>query len=71
MRFGDYGAQSLEEAMEVFAKDAGYASWQAMTDQAIEVAGAGNIEIREVSPLDSRDVGPNIAPDQTPKDIAE
>ena len=46
--FGNYVADSHGEAQELFAIDAGYASWKDMVDQSIEVSGAANIEIREV-----------------------
>lgn len=63
VNFGNYSADSLAEAMEVFAKDSGYMSWDSMTEQAIEVAGAGNIEIREI--YENGQLGSDIAPDQT------
>lgn len=63
MDFGNYSGNSLREAIESFASDAGYTSWDAMTDQAIEVSGAGNIEIREV--YENGQLGADIAPDQT------
>lgn len=61
--FGNFSGDTIEQAMEVFASDAGYASWGAMTAQAIENTGAGNIEIREV--LENGRLGPDVAPDQT------
>lgn len=61
--FGNFGGDTMESAMEAFASDAGYVSWAAMTAQAIENSGAGNIEIREV--LDNGRLGPDVAPDQT------
>ena len=36
------------EAQEAFASDAGYRNWAAMVEQAIEVSGSDNVEIREV-----------------------
>lgn len=63
MDFGNFSAETLEQAMELFASDAGYTSWAAMTDQAIEVSGAGSIEIREC--YQNGQLGSDIAPDQT------
>lgn len=60
--FGNFSGETLEEAMEAFAIHSGYASWAAMTAQAIENSGAGSIEIREV--LENGRLGPDIAPDQ-------
>lgn len=61
--FGNYTAASLADAMESFAKESGYTSWASMTEQAIEISGAGSIEIREV--YKNGQLGPDIAPDQT------
>lgn len=60
---GAYSGATLADAMEAFARDAGYRSWDDMTQQAIENAGAGNIQIRER--LENGQLGPDIAPDQT------
>jgi hypothetical protein len=62
INFGEYTGATLEEAMEAFATDAGYTSWDEMTEQAIEVSGAGNIEIREI--LENGLLGSDIAPAQ-------
>lgn len=61
--FGNYAGDTLKNACEAFSSDAGYASWDAMTRQAIENSGDGDIEIREI--LDNGRYGPDIAPDQT------
>lgn len=46
--FGTYEGETVRDAMEAFAIDAGYKSWQAMVDQAVELAGANNVEVREI-----------------------
>lgn len=47
--FGNYSANTVEEAKELFAVDAGYRSWAAMVEQAEELSGGGNVvEVREV-----------------------
>lgn len=46
--YGNYEGETQAQAQEAFATDAGYASWAAMVEQAIEVSGANNVEIREV-----------------------
>ncbi len=61
--FGDYRGATIEAACEAFAREAGYRSWKAMTEQAIETSGAGNIEVREH--LGNGQLGPDVAPDQT------
>lgn len=61
--FGDHAGADLPAAMEAFAADSGYKSWAAMTEQAIENSGAGNIEIRERD--EAGRLGNDIAPDQT------
>lgn len=63
MNFGDFHGETLRDAMEAFASDAGYSSWDDMTDQAIELSGSGTIEIRER--YENGQLGSNIAPDQT------
>ena len=47
MDFGNHSAASLDVAKDLFASDAGYASWGAMVEQADE-NGGNNVEIREV-----------------------
>jgi hypothetical protein len=44
--FGDYSGETLAEAKEAFATDAGYTNWAAMIEQA-EENGGNNVEIRE------------------------
>lgn len=63
MDFGDFSGETLRDAMEAFASDAGYSSWDDMTDQAIELSGSGTIEIRER--YENGQLGSDIAPDQT------
>jgi hypothetical protein len=46
--FGDYIADTQEEAQEAFASDAGYISWFYMITQA-EENGGNNVEIKEVT----------------------
>lgn len=46
--FGNYEGADQREAQEAFAHDAGYRNWAAMVEQAIEVSGSDNVEIREV-----------------------
>lgn len=46
MVFGNYTGDTLDEAKEAFATDAGYATWAAMVEQAEEFGG-NNVEIRE------------------------
>jgi hypothetical protein len=45
--FGVWNANSIEDAQEAFAKDAGYFSWSAMIEQAEEFGG-NNVEIKEL-----------------------
>jgi hypothetical protein len=45
--FGNWSADTLENAKEQFASDAGYKSWSAMVDQANEFGG-NTVEITEV-----------------------
>lgn len=46
--FGNYSADSKEAAQEVFAQDAGYASWDAMVEQAEEFGG-NTVEVSETA----------------------
>lgn len=48
--FGNYGADSQEEAQELFARDASYQSWAALVEQAEEFGGnTGSwLEVKEV-----------------------
>jgi hypothetical protein len=45
--FGNWSADSLDQAKEQFASDAGYRSWADMVDQANEFGG-DTVEIAEV-----------------------
>jgi hypothetical protein len=42
--FGNYSGETQDAAQEVFAKDAGYQSWNAMVEQAEEFGG-NNVEV--------------------------
>lgn len=56
MDFGNYSGETLKDACEAFAGYAGYTSWTAMVKQAVETAGANNVEVREV--LNNGQIGP-------------
>lgn len=45
--FGNHSAETLDEAKELFAADAGYSTWAAMVDQAEEFGG-NTVDILEV-----------------------
>ena len=45
--FGTYEGCTLRDAMETFASDGGYRSWDAMVEQAND-NGGNSVEIREV-----------------------
>lgn len=55
--FGNWEGETVNEAVDRFASDAGYMSWDAMVKQAEEFGG-NSIEIREV--LENGQLGPLI-----------
>jgi hypothetical protein len=46
--FGEWIAQTQEDAQEKFATDAGYKSWADMCERA-EVFGGNNVEVKKVT----------------------
>jgi hypothetical protein len=46
--FGNYAGSTLAAAKEAFATDAGYKSWSAMVEQAMDVSGSNDVEVREI-----------------------
>lgn len=47
--FGDYKGETLEDAQEALAQDAGYTSWAAMVEQVTEDFGGNAVEAKECS----------------------